>query len=40
MRIERGSLVWLEYDAFLDSGEQVDSSAQNGPLRLRVGAEP
>lgn len=37
MRIERGSLVWLDYDAFLDSGQQVDSSAQNGPLRLRVG---
>jgi FKBP-type peptidyl-prolyl cis-trans isomerase 2 len=37
MRIERGSLVWLEYDAFLDSGQQVDSSAASGPLRLRVG---
>ena len=37
MRIQRGSLVWLEYDAFLDSGRQVDSSEASGPLRLRVG---
>jgi FKBP-type peptidyl-prolyl cis-trans isomerase 2 len=37
VKVERGSLVWLEYDAFLDSGEQIDSSAENGPLRLRVG---
>jgi FKBP-type peptidyl-prolyl cis-trans isomerase SlpA len=37
MQIEHGSFVWLEYDAFLDSGQQVDSSAASGPLRLRVG---
>ncbi|RPI09895.1 MAG: hypothetical protein EHM71_04865 [Zetaproteobacteria bacterium] len=37
MRIERGSLVWLEYDAFLDSGKHVDSSEASGSLRIRVG---
>ena len=37
MRVEWGSLVSLDYDILLDSGEQVDSSAVNGPLRLRVG---
>ena len=36
-RVERGSLVWLEYDLFLDSGQQIASSAASGPLRLRVG---
>jgi len=38
MKIHRGSLVWLDYDAFLDSGKQIDSSKANGPLRMRVGA--
>ncbi|HSD50707.1 MAG TPA: FKBP-type peptidyl-prolyl cis-trans isomerase [Candidatus Methylomirabilis sp.] len=38
MRIEWGSLVWLAYDAFLDSGEQFDCSEANGLLRVRVGA--
>ena len=37
MKVERGSLVSLDYDALLDSGEQIDSSAANGPLRLRIG---
>ncbi len=37
MQVEWGSLVSLDYDILLDSGEQVDSSAVNGPLRLRVG---
>ena len=37
MRVEWGSLVWLDYDAFLDSGKQFDSSEVNGSLRLRVG---
>ncbi len=37
MQIEWGSLVSLDYDILLDSGEQVDSSEVNGPLRLRVG---
>ena len=37
MKVEWGSLVWLEYDAFLDSGKQFDSSEVNGSLRLRVG---
>jgi FKBP-type peptidyl-prolyl cis-trans isomerase SlpA len=37
MRIEWGSLVWLEYDAFLDSGQQFDSSKASGALRIRVG---
>jgi peptidylprolyl isomerase len=37
MRVGWGSLVSLDYDLLLDSGEQVDSSEVNGPLRLRVG---
>ena len=37
MKVQPGSLVSLEYDLLLDSGEQIDSSAVNGPLRLRVG---
>jgi peptidylprolyl isomerase len=37
MRVGWGSLVWLAYDALLDSGELIDSSAANGPLRIRVG---
>ena len=37
MQVEWGSLVSLEYDALLDSGEEVDSSEKNRPLRLRVG---
>lgn len=37
MNVQWGSLVSLDYDILLDSGEQVDSSAVNGPLRLRVG---
>lgn len=37
MRVEWGSTVSLDYDLLLDSGEQVDSSEVNGPLRLRVG---
>jgi FKBP-type peptidyl-prolyl cis-trans isomerase 2 len=37
VRIEWGSLVSLDYEILLDSGEQVDSSRANGPLRLRVG---
>jgi len=38
MKVQPGSLVSLDYDVLLDSGEQIDSSAVNGPLRLRVGA--
>jgi FKBP-type peptidyl-prolyl cis-trans isomerase 2 len=37
MKVEWGSLVELDYDVILDSGEEVDSSGVNGPLRLRVG---
>jgi FKBP-type peptidyl-prolyl cis-trans isomerase SlpA len=37
MQVEWGSTVSLDYDILLDSGEQVDSSEVNGPLRLRVG---
>ena len=37
MKVEWGSLVWLDYDAFLDTGKQFDSSEVNGSLRLRVG---
>ena len=37
MKVEWGSLVWLDYDAFLDTGKQFDSSGVNGSLRLRVG---
>jgi len=37
VKVKWGSLVWLDYDAFLDSGKQFDSSEVNGSLRLRVG---
>jgi FKBP-type peptidyl-prolyl cis-trans isomerase 2 len=37
MRVEKGSLVWLDYDALLDSGEQFDSSELSGLLPIRVG---
>lgn len=37
MEVKWGSQVWLDYDAFLDSGNQFDSSEANGSLRLRVG---
>lgn len=37
MKVQWGSLVSLEYEILLDSGEQVDSSEVNGPLHLRVG---
>jgi FKBP-type peptidyl-prolyl cis-trans isomerase 2 len=37
MKVEWGSLVSLDYDMLLDSGEQIDSSAVNGPLHIRVG---
>lgn len=37
MKVEWGSLVRMDYDMLLDSGEQIDSSAVNGPLRIRVG---
>ena len=37
MKVEWGSLVRLEYNAFLDSGEQIDSSEVNGLLEIRVG---
>src|SRR3990172_6867329 len=37
MHIEWGSLVRLDYDVILDSGNQIDSSEANGPLQLRVG---
>jgi FKBP-type peptidyl-prolyl cis-trans isomerase SlpA len=37
MEVQWGSLVSLDYEILLDSGEQVDSSSVNGPLRLRVG---
>jgi len=36
-KIGWGSLVALDYDAFLDSGEQVDSSEKNGRLTIRIG---
>lgn len=37
MKVQSGSVVSLEYDILLDSGEQIDSSAEHGPLRIRVG---
>ncbi len=37
MKIEWGSLVCLEYDILLDSGELFDSSEHSGPLWMRVG---
>ncbi len=37
MKVQSGSVVSLDYDILLDSGEQIDSSALNGPLRIRVG---
>ncbi len=37
MKVQRGSLISVDYEVLLDSGEQIDSSAVNGPLRLRVG---
>ena len=36
-QVEFGSLVTLDYDILLNSGEEVDSSATNGRLQLRVG---
>lgn len=36
-RVGWGNLVSLDYDAFLDSGAQVDSSAVTGRLTIRVG---
>lgn len=37
MKVQRGSLVSVDYEVLLDNGEQIDSSSVNGPLRLRVG---
>ncbi len=37
MKVKNGSLVCLDYDVLLDSGEQIDSSSVNGPLHMRVG---
>ena len=37
MKVEWGTLVRLEFDAFLDSGEEFDCSELNGPLRIRIG---
>jgi FKBP-type peptidyl-prolyl cis-trans isomerase SlpA len=37
MKVQPGSLVSMDYDVLLDSGEQIDSSAVNGPLSIRVG---
>jgi FKBP-type peptidyl-prolyl cis-trans isomerase 2 len=37
VKVERGSVVSRGYDVLLDSREQVDSSALNGPLRLPMG---
>lgn len=37
MKVEWGSLVSLDYEVLLDSGEEIDSSEVNGPLRLQVG---
>ena len=37
MKVEWGSLVSLDYEVLLDSGEEVDSSETNGPLRLQIG---
>jgi len=36
-RVEFGSVVTLDYDVLLDSGEEIDSSAKNGRLQVRVG---
>ncbi len=37
MKVEWGSMVSLDYEVLLDSGEEIDSSEANGPLRLQVG---
>lgn len=37
MQVQSGSLVRLDYEILLDSGEQIDSSSVNGPLRIRIG---
>ena len=38
MKVEWGSLVSLDYEVLLDSGEEIDSSESNGPLRVQIGA--
>ncbi len=38
MKVEWGSLVSLDYEVLLDSGEEIESSEVNGrPLRFQVG---
>jgi FKBP-type peptidyl-prolyl cis-trans isomerase 2 len=37
IQVDWGSLVSLDYEVLLDSGEEIDSSEANGPLRLQVG---
>jgi FKBP-type peptidyl-prolyl cis-trans isomerase 2 len=37
MKVEWGSLVSLDYEVLLDSGEEIDSSESNGPLRVQIG---
>jgi FKBP-type peptidyl-prolyl cis-trans isomerase 2 len=37
MKVQPGSLVSLEYDILLDTGEEIDSSSVNGPLHIRIG---
>lgn len=37
MRVDWGSTVWMDYEAFLDSGKQIDTSEASGPLRIQVG---
>lgn len=37
MKVEWGSLISFDYDAVLDSGKQIGSSAVNGRLHLRIG---
>jgi len=37
LMVNWGSLVSLDYEVLLDSGEEIDSSEMNGPLRLQVG---
>ena len=37
MTVDWGSRVSLDYEVLLDSGEEIDSSEVNGPLRLQIG---
>jgi len=40
MRVEWGSLVSLDYEILLDTGEQVDSSRTHGPSAFAWASGP